>query len=195
MREANTERNTKETRIRLRLSLDGSGKANIDTGCGFLDHMLDLWSKHARFDLDLQCEGDTRVDYHHTCEDIGIALGQALATALADKTGIARYGSALVPMDETLMLCALDLSGRACLVYDVTTPTEKVGDFDCELAREFMLGFVRNAAVTLHLRMLSGENSHHILEAAFKALARALRAAVAQDGAWAGEIPSTKGAL
>ncbi len=195
MREANTERNTKETRIRLSLSLDGSGKANIDTGCGFLDHMLDLWSKHARFDLDLQCEGDTRVDYHHTCEDIGIALGQALATALADKTGIARYGSALVPMDETLMLCALDLSGRACLVYDVTTPTEKVGDFDCELAREFMLGFVRNAAVTLHLRMLSGENSHHILEAAFKALARALRAAVAQDGAWAGEIPSTKGAL
>ena len=195
MREANTERNTKETRIRLRLSLDGSGKANIDTGCGFLDHMLDLWSKHARFDLDLQCEGDTRVDYHHTCEDIGIALGQALATALADKTGIARYGSALVPMDETLMLCALDLSGRACLVYDVTTPTEKVGDFDCELAREFMLGFVRNAAVTLHLRMLSGENSHHILEAAFKALARALRAAVAQDGAWAGVIPSTKGAL
>ena len=194
MREATIARKTTETDIRLSLALEGEAY-RIDTGCGFLDHMLELFARHGGFGLELSCKGDTRVDYHHTVEDIGIALGEAVAKALGDKRGIARYGFFLLPMDEALILSAIDLSGRACLSYEITPTAEKVGSFDTELAEEFFQGFVRSAACTLHLCQLSGRNTHHILEGTFKAFARALRAAVSSDPAFSGEIPSTKGVL
>ncbi len=195
MRTAEIKRTTAETDISLFLDLDGSGKSTVETGCGFLDHMLTLFARHGRFDLTVKCSGDTWVDYHHTTEDIGIVLGQAFAQALGDKRGVRRYGSMLLPMDEALILCALDLSGRAYLGYELQIPTEKVGDFDTELAKEFFWGFVRTAACTLHLRQLAGENSHHIIEGAFKAFGRALREAVSIEEAYRDEIPSTKGML
>ena len=195
MRKAEIRRATAETDIRLSIDLDGAGVSQIETGCGFLDHMLTLFARHGRFDLTVSCQGDTHVDYHHTVEDIGIVLGQAVAQALGDKRGITRYGSMLLPMDETLVLCAVDLSGRAMLRYHLEIPAQKVGDFDTELGEEFFWGFVRAAALTLHLRQLDGTNSHHILEAAFKAFGRALRQAVSMDAAAADEIPSTKGSL
>ena len=195
MRTAELKRTTAETDIRLALNLDGDGKSSVDTGCGFLNHMLTLFARHGRFDLTLTCKGDTDVDYHHTTEDIGIVLGQAFAEALGDKRGIRRYGSMLLPMDEALILCALDLSGRAYLGYELSIPTEKVGDFDTELSKEFFWGFVRSSACTLHLRQLAGENSHHIIEGAFKAFGRALREAVSIEEAYRDEIPSTKGLL
>ena len=195
MRNADIARKTAETDIRLSLNLDGRGESRIDTGCGFLDHMLTLFARHGRFDLTVQCAGDTNVDFHHTVEDIGIVLGEAFARALGDKKGITRYGSALLPMDEALILCAVDLSGRCTLRYNVSIPAPKVGDFDTELGEEFFLAFARSAAATVHIRQLDGANSHHILEASFKALARALRQAVAIDPACRDEIPSTKGVL
>lgn len=195
MRTAQITRNTTETQISLTLSLDGSGNSQIDTGCGFLDHMLTLLAKHGRFDLTLSCKGDLYVDCHHTAEDVGIALGQAFHAALGEKKGIMRYGDIILPMDEALILCALDLSGRDYLGYDLQIPAAKVGSFDTELVEEFFLGFVRNAACTLHLRQLAGRNSHHIIEGAFKAVGRCLRSAVAIDSAFADEIPSTKGVL
>ena len=195
MRTAEIARKTAETDICLTLDLDGSGRSEIDSGCGFLDHMLTLFARHGRFDLTLKCDGDTNLDYHHTTEDVGIVLGQAFAEALGDKRGIKRYGSMLLPMDEALILCALDLSGRAHLEYALDIPTEKVGDFDTELTKEFFYGFVRSAGATLHLRELAGENSHHIIEGAFKAFGRAMKEAVAIDEAYRDEIPSTKGML
>ena len=195
MRTASIRRKTAETDIQLTLDLDGSGKSAVDTGCGFLDHMLTLFARHGRFDLTVKCDGDTHVDDHHTTEDVGIVLGQAFAEALGDKRGIKRYGSMLLPMDEALLLCALDLSGRAHLEYALEIPTEKVGDFDTELTKEFFCGFVRTSASTLHLRQLSGENSHHIIEGVFKAFGRAMKDAVAIDAAYRDEIPSTKGTL
>ena len=195
MRNATVNRSTSETDIRLTLELDGTGKTEISTGVGFLDHMLTLFAKHGRFDLTLTCKGDTDVDDHHSAEDIGICLGNAVATALGDKRGICRYGSMILPMDETLILSSIDLSGRAYLGYALEIPTEKVGSFDTELVKEFFLAFVRAAACTLHIRQLAGENSHHIIEGTFKAVGRALRAAVAIDPAAQNEIPSTKGVL
>ena len=195
MRQATVKRKTAETDIELTLDLDGSGKSGIDSGCGFLDHMLTLFAGHGRFDLTLTCRGDTQVDYHHSVEDIGIALGQAFAEALGDKRGLTRYGSMLLPMDEALVLCAVDLSGRAMLRYALEVPTEKAGDFDTELAEEFFWGFVRSAAATLHFRQLDGTNTHHILEAAFKAFGRTMRQAVKLDPELSGEVPSTKGVL
>lgn len=194
MRTAAVERNTKETRIALTLSLEG-GEIAVDTGCGFLDHMLELFAAHGRFGLKLKCAGDVNVDYHHTVEDVGIALGTAFREALGDKGGIIRFGDICLPMDETLMLCAVDISGRAFLNYDVDVPTDKVGDFDTELVKEFFMGFVRSAAVTLHLKELAGENSHHILEAEFKAFGRAMRTACGIDPSLNGALPSTKGLL
>ncbi|MBR2722588.1 MAG: imidazoleglycerol-phosphate dehydratase HisB [Clostridia bacterium] len=195
MRIATIERKTAETDIRLTLKLDGEGKSQIDSGCGFLDHMLTLFAKHGRFDLELTCKGDTEVDDHHTVEDIGIALGQAFSQALGEKRGITRYGSTILPMDEALILSATDLSGRGILCYGLEIPTEKVGEFDTELVKEFWLGFVRQAACALHIRQLAGENSHHIIEGTFKSVGRTLRQAVAIDEAFADEIPSTKGVL
>ena len=195
MREATITRNTAETQISLKLNLDGSGNSEIKTGVGFLDHMLVLLAKHGRFDLNISCNGDTWVDDHHSVEDVGIALGQAFAAALGDKRGINRYGSQLLPMDESLVLCAVDLSGRDYLGYDLPIPSQKIGSFDTELVEEFWLGFVRNACCTLHLRLLTGSNSHHIAEGAFKAAGRALRQAVAVDKDFAQDIPSTKGVL
>ena len=195
MRQATVKRKTAETDIELTLDLDGSGKSQIDSGCGFFDHMLTLFAGHGRFDLTLTCRGDTQVDYHHSVEDIGIALGEAFSEALGDKRGLTRYGSMLLPMDEALVLCAVDLSGRTMLRYALEVPTEKVGDFDTELAEEFFWGFVRSAAATVHLRQLDGTNTHHILEAAFKAFGRAMRQAVKLDSELSGEVPSTKGVL
>ncbi|MBQ8309888.1 MAG: imidazoleglycerol-phosphate dehydratase HisB [Clostridia bacterium] len=195
MRTSEIIRKTAETDITLKLNLDGSGASTVDSGCGFLDHMLTLLAKHARFDLALTCKGDTCVDDHHTVEDVGIALGQAFASALGDKRGIVRYGDTTLPMDESLILSAVDLSGRAYLGYALDIPTEKVGTFDTELVEEFFLGFVRNAACTLHIHQLAGTNSHHIIEGTFKSVARSLRQAVAIDAAFADEIPSTKGVL
>ena len=195
MASAEVTRKTGETDIKLTLKLDGTGRSQIKSGCGFLDHMLTLFAKHGRFDLDLTCQGDVEVDYHHSAEDIGICLGQAFREALGNGAGICRYGSMLLPMDEALVLCAVDISGRACLVYNAEIPTEKVGDFDTELVEEFLNAFVRQAAVTLHIKQLDGKNSHHIIEAIFKAMARAFAQAVSQDAARAGEIPSTKGVL
>ena len=195
MREAEIIRRTAETDIRLRLVLDGTGRSEIDTGCGFLNHMLTLFAKHGRFDLEVKCVGDTDVDDHHSVEDIGICLGQAFAQALGDMAGIARYAHIILPMDEALLLIAVDVSGRAHLSYDAAIPTQKIGDFDTELVKEFWLGFVRKANVTLHIRSLAGENSHHIVEGMFKAAARALSAACAVDPVLNGEIPSTKGVL
>ncbi|MBR0408561.1 MAG: imidazoleglycerol-phosphate dehydratase HisB [Clostridia bacterium] len=195
MRQATIKRSTKETQIQLSLNLDGTGKAEIDTGVGFLNHMLELLAFHSGFDLTVSCKGDTWVDDHHSVEDIGIALGQALSEALGDKKGITRYGNFLLPMDEALVLCAIDLSGRDTLGYQVTLPAQKVGTFDTELVKEFMLGFVRNAKACLHFQMMAGENTHHIIEAMFKGLGRALKQAVAIDPARAGETPSSKGIL
>ena len=195
MRKATISRNTAETKINLTLNLDGTGKSEIATGVGFLDHMLTLFTKHGRFDLTVSCQGDTWVDDHHTAEDVGIALGQAFKTALGDKKGITRYGNMILPMDESLILTAVDLSGRGYLGYDLQIPAQKVGTFDTELVEEFWLGFIRNAECTLHIRKMAGTNSHHIIEGAFKSAGRSLRAAVAIEAAFADEIPSTKGVL
>ena len=195
MKTATILRKTAETDINLTLTIDGTGKSEINSGCGFLDHMLTLFAKHGKFDLTLTCKGDTWVDDHHTVEDIGIALGQAFAEALGDKKGICRYGDTVLPMDESLILTAVDLSGRSYLGYGLEIPTQKVGTFDTELVEEFFLGFVRNAQMNLHIRQLAGSNSHHIIEGAFKSVARSLRQAVSIDAAFADEIPSTKGVL
>ncbi|MBQ3201373.1 MAG: imidazoleglycerol-phosphate dehydratase HisB [Clostridia bacterium] len=195
MRNATIERTTKETAISLALTLEGSGKNEIASGCGFLDHMLTLFAVHGRFDITLSCKGDTFVDDHHTVEDIGIALGEAFKAALGDKRGITRYGSIILPMDEALILAAVDISGRGMLVYDMPIPTEKVGSFDTELVKEFLIAFTRKAEITLHVKELAGENSHHIIEGCFKALARALRTAVKIDAETANEVPSSKGVL
>ena len=193
MRVSDIQRNTAETQISLKLNLDGTGKSNIDTGVGFLNHMLTLFAANGKFDLTVTCSGDTEVDDHHSVEDVGICLGQAFQAALGDKRGITRYGSFLLPMDEALILSAVDISGRSCLCYELEIPTEKIGTFDTELVEEFFLGFVRSCHMSLHLRQLAGKNAHHIVEGAFKALGRALKAAVALDGS--NEIPSTKGVL
>ena len=195
MRTAEIIRTTKETDISLSLNLDGKGESKINSGCGFLDHMLTLFAKHGRFDLVLSCKGDTEVDYHHTAEDIGIALGDAFKNALSDKKGIVRYGSTILPMDEALILSALDLSGRSFLKYDISIPSSKVGDFDTELVEEFWLGFTRRAECTLHIKELSGSNSHHIIEGIFKSVARSFKDAVKIDPDFSDEIPSTKGVL
>lgn len=195
MRTSTIIRRTAETDIRLELNLDGSGNGDIDTGCGFLNHMLTLFARHGRFDLTVKCVGDIDVDDHHTVEDIGICLGMAFAEALGDMGGIVRYGHTILPMDEALILTAADISGRCHLGYDMDIPTQKIGAFDTELVQEFWLGFVRKANVTLHFKKLSGVNSHHIVEGAFKSAARSLRAAVAIDPGLNGEIPSTKGIL
>ena len=195
MRSAVLSRKTAETDISLSINLDGRGKSKIDTGCGFLDHMLTLFASHGRFDLEVSCKGDTYVDYHHSVEDIGIVLGEAFAKALGDKRGIKRYGDNVLPMDEALILSAVDFSGRSYLGYALDIPTEKVGDFDTELVEEFFLAFVRQAKCALHIRMLAGKNSHHIIEGAFKSVARTLRQAVGIDGQYENEIPSTKGVL
>ena len=195
MREAKLERKTNETDIIIRIDLDGSGLYDIDTGCGFLNHMLELFTRHGNFDIDLRCKGDTEVDDHHTVEDVGIVLGQAMLAALGDKRGINRYGSVTLPMDEALIVAAVDLSGRAALGYALEVPTEKVGNFDTELVREFMEAMSRNLGAAIHVRQLAGLNSHHIIEGAFKALARALREAVALDERNSGRLPTTKGSL
>ena len=195
MRAMEVNRATAETVITVRLDLDGRGGSDIETGVGFLDHMLQLFAKHGKFDLGIRCEGDTNVDDHHTVEDVGIALGEAFAKALGDKKGINRYGSAIIPMDEALILTAVDFSGRSYLGFDLNIPTQKVGTFDTELVEEFWQGFTRNAACTLHIRQLAGANSHHIIEGAFKSAARSMREAVKIDEAFAEEIPSTKGVL
>ena len=193
MRTCKMTRKTAETDICLELNLDGAGKSSIDTGVGFLNHMLTLFAAHGKFDLTVVCRGDTEVDDHHSVEDIGICLGTAFREALGDKRGITRYGSFLLPMDEALILCAVDLSGRSCLCDELEIPTQKIGTFDTELVEEFRLGFVRSCPMSLHLRQLAGKNAHHIVEGAFKGLGRALKQAVALDGS--GEIPSTKGVL
>ncbi len=195
MRTASINRKTNETDIVLSLNLDGTGKSEIVSGCGFLDHMLTLFAKHGRFDLTLSCKGDTEVDDHHSVEDIGIALGKAFSEALGNCRGIVRYGSMLLPMDEALLLCAVDISGRDLLVSDLQIPAQKVGTFDTELTEEFLAAFVRSAGITLHVKQLNGKNSHHIIEGLFKALSRALAMAVAIDTARTDEIPSTKGVL
>ena len=195
MRTADIKRDTNETKITLQLNLDGTGKTDIASGCGFLDHMLELFARHGDFDLTVKCEGDTYVDYHHSVEDIGICLGKAFTEALGDKRGINRYGQFLLPMDETLVLCACDLSGRDYLGWSVELTNPKVGDFDTELAKEFWLGFVRNCPASIHIRQMAGENTHHILEAVFKGMGRTLKMAVAMDPKHANEIPSTKGVL
>jgi len=195
MRNAQITRKTAETDIQLSLCLDGSGVADINTGCGFFDHMLTLFAAHGKFDLCVSCNGDTNVDYHHSVEDIGICLGQAFKSALGDCKGIKRYGNMILPMDEALILCALDVSGRSYLAYSLNIPSEKIGDFDSELVEEFFLAFIRNSGITLHVKQLDGRNSHHIAEGAFKAFARAMRMAVEIDAADADKIPSTKGVL
>ena len=195
MRSADIVRKTGETDIRVKLILEGSGKSEIGTGIGFLDHMLTLFARHGRFDLEVSCKGDTYVDDLHSVEDIWIALGKAFDQALADRKGVVRYGSTILPMDESLILSAVDLSGRGLLVYDLRIPAEKVGTFDTELTEEFFRAFAHNAGATLHIKQLDGKNSHHIIEGAFKSVARSLRTAVAIDPDFAGEIPSTKGVL
>ena len=193
MRAYEITRRTAETDIFLSLNLDGTGKSTIDTGCGFLNHMLTLFAAHGKFDLTVKCIGDTHVDDHHSAEDIGIVLGQAFQAALGDKRGITRYGSFLLPMDEALILTAVDISGRACLCYGLEIPTQKIGTFDSELVEEFFLGFTRNCPMSLHIRQMAGKNAHHIVEGAFKSVARSLKSAVALDGT--NDIPSTKGVL
>ena len=195
MRTAELSRKTAETDITLRLDLDGTGKSEVYTGCGFLNHMLTLFARHGRFDLVVACDGDVWVDDHHTVEDIGICLGDAFAQALGDKRGVARYGSALLPMDEALILTAVDLSGRGMLCCELRIPAQKVGTFDTELAEEFFIALARRGDMTLHIRQLAGNNSHHIIEGAFKSLARSLGAAAAVDPRFSQEIPSTKGVL
>ena len=193
MRTCELSRKTAETDISLCLNLDGTGKSDIATGCGFLDHMLTLFAAHGKFDLKVKCAGDTYVDDHHSVEDIGICLGQAFQNALGDKRGITRYGSFLLPMDEALILSAVDISGRSCLCFGLEIPTQKIGTFDTELVEEFFLAFPRNCPMSLHIRQMAGKNAHHIVEGAFKSVARALKAAVALDGT--NDIPSTKGVL
>ena len=195
MRTARIRRRTAETDITLSLTIEGTGKSDIATGCGFLDHMLTLFARHGRFDLAVTCQGDTHIDDHHTVEDIAICLGDAFAEALGDKRGITRYASALLPMDEALLLTAVDISGRGMLCCDLDIPTEKVGAFDTQLTEEFLLALTRRADITLHVRQLAGKNSHHIIEGLFKSLSRTLSAAAAMDSRAAGEIPSTKGVL
>lgn len=195
MRTSTINRKTAETDISLTLNLDGKGESNIDTGCGFLDHMLTLFAKHGRFDLNVKCVGDTNVDDHHTVEDIGISLGLAFKEALGDKKGVTRYGYMILPMDETLILSAIDFSGRSYLNYDLDIPAEKVGTFDTELTEEFFYGFIRNAECTLHIKQLDGKNSHHIIEGTFKSVARTIKEAVKIDSKFADDILSTKGVL
>ena len=195
MRSAEIKRTTAETDIYLSLKLDGEGKSEIDTGCGFLNHMLTLFARHGNFDLAVSCKGDIDVDYHHTAEDIGICLGEAFKNALGDMKGITRYAHTILPMDESLILSAVDISGRSFLAYTAEIPTEKVGDFDTELVREFFEAFVRKADITLHIRQLDGCNSHHIIEGMFKSVARSVKAAVAIDEKNKDKIPSTKGVL
>ncbi len=195
MRTAEIVRTTAETDIRLTLNLDGTGNSTINTGCGFLDHMLTLFARHGRFDLTVTCRGDTAVDDHHTVEDIGICLGSAFRQALGEKRGIIRYGSMTLPMDEALILTAVDLSGRGMLCYGLSIPSEKVGTFDTELVEEFWLAFVREAGATIHIQQLAGKNSHHIIEGTFKSMARSLSQAIAIDPRFSQEIPSTKGVL
>lgn len=195
MRTAQIKRTTAETDISLTLSLDGTGISDCRTGCGFLDHMLTLFAKHGRFDVTVTCVGDTQVDYHHTVEDIGICLGKAFAESMGDKKGIVRYGDTTLAMDESLILTAVDVSGRGGCYYALEIPTQKVGDFDTELCHEFFIAFARDAGITLHMRQLTGCNSHHIIEGTFKSVARSLKKAVAIDRAFANEIPSTKGIL
>jgi len=195
MRKAEIKRTTGETDISLTLNFDGTGVSDCRTGCGFLDHMLTLFAKHGRFDLTVTCLGDTHVDYHHTVEDIGICLGRAFARCLGDKKGIVRYGDTTLAMDESLILSAVDISGRGGCYYALNIPTQKVGDFDTELCQEFFIAFARDAGITLHLRQLAGCNSHHIIEGTFKSVARSLKKAVAIDKAFANEVPSTKGIL
>ncbi|MBR6901870.1 MAG: imidazoleglycerol-phosphate dehydratase HisB [Synergistaceae bacterium] len=195
MRQAEISRNTKETQIKIFLELDGTGQNKIKTGCGFLDHMLTLFAAHGRFDLIINCSGDVEVDYHHTVEDVGICLGQAFSQALGDKKGITRYGNIILPMDEALILTAIDFSGRAYLNWDVNITPQKVGDFDTELAQEFWLGFVRNSFCTLHFKQFAGTNAHHIIECAFKAAARSIAQAVKINPEYKNEIPSTKGVI
>ncbi len=195
MRQGKIIRETRETSITLSLELDGSGKSEILTGCGFLDHMLTLFASHGRFDLAVKCSGDYHVDYHHTVEDAGICLGLAFSEALGEKRGITRYGNIILPMDEALILTAIDFSGRAYLGWEMEITAQKVGDFDTELAQEFWLGFVRNALCTLHFRQFAGSNAHHIIECAFKSAARAIAQAVRINSEYASEIPSTKGVI
>jgi imidazoleglycerol-phosphate dehydratase len=195
MRNAQIKRTTKETDIDLSINLDGKGDSVINSGCGFLDHMLTLFAKHARFDLNVKCVGDVEVDYHHTTEDIAICLGDAFKNAIGDKKGICRYGDIILPMDEALILSAVDISGRGQCYYNMQMPTEKVGDFDTELCKEFWDGFARQAGISLHVVMLDGGNSHHIIEGSFKSVARSLRKAVKIDPELKDEIPSTKGII
>ncbi len=195
MRIASIERATAETDIKLSVNLDGCGKVEANSGCGFLDHMLTLFAKHGRFDISVYCKGDTNVDYHHTVEDIGICLGKAFLDALGDKKGIVRYGDCILPMDESLILSAVDVSGRGDSFCDLQIPTQKVGDFDTELCYEFFTAFAKNAGITLHIRKIAGFNSHHIIEGAFKSVARSLRTAVGIDAAFADDVPSTKGTI
>ncbi|MDO4486709.1 MAG: imidazoleglycerol-phosphate dehydratase HisB [Bacillota bacterium] len=195
MRRKKIVRDTKETQIVLALEIDGTGAYEIDTGVGFLDHMLELFARHGRFDLAVDCKGDTDVDFHHTTEDIGIALGQAFRESLGDKRGIYRYGHMILPMDEALVLCAVDISGRSYLGFDAEFPAQKVGDFDTELVKEFMAALVRELGMNLHIKMLAGENTHHMIEGIFKCLGRVLRQACAIEEEYADEIPSTKGVL
>ena len=195
MRRKKIVRDTRETQIVLALEIDGTGAYEIDTGVGFLDHMLELFARHGRFDLAVDCKGDTNVDFHHTTEDIGIALGQAFRESLGDKRGIYRYGSMVLPMDEALVLCAVDISGRSYLGFDVEFPAQKVGEFDTELVKEFMAALSRELGMNLHIKMLAGENTHHMIEGIFKCLGRVLRQACAIEEEFADEIPSTKGVL
>ena len=195
MRTTTIQRTTAETDIALTLNLDGTGKSACRTGCGFLDHMLTLFARHGRFDLTVECTGDTYVDDHHTVEDIGICLGRAFAACLGEKRGIVRYGDTTLAMDESLILSAVDISGRGGCYYALAIPTEKVGTFDTELCQEFFIALAREAGLTLHLRQLAGSNAHHIIEGAFKSVARSLRTAVSIDAAFSDEVPSTKGML
>lgn len=195
MRNAQIKRTTKETDIDLSINLDGKGDSVINSGCGFLDHMLTLFAKHARFDLNVKCVGDVEVDYHHTTEDIAICLGDAFKNAIGDKKGICRYGDIILPMDEALILSAVDISGRGQCYYNMQMPTEKVGDFDTELCKEFWDAFARQAGLSLHIVMIDGGNSHHIIEGSFKSVARSLRKAVKIDPELKNEIPSTKGII
>ncbi len=195
MRTSVIERNTAETQIKIALNLDAFESPDVDTGCGFLDHMLTLFASHSRFGLKVECDGDYYVDYHHTVEDVGIALGQAVSEAVGNKAGICRYGDIILPMDEALILCAVDVSGRTQLEFGLELPSATVGDFDTELVREFFLGFVRSFPMALHIKSLAGVNTHHIIEGAFKAFARVLKKALAIDPALDGAVPSTKGVL
>ena len=195
MRTASKERNTKETKIKAKLNLDGSGKAKINTGCGFLDHMLTLFASHGKLDLEVSCKGDIEVDYHHTVEDVAIVIGALFKEALGDKKGIVRYGNMILPMDEALILTAIDFSGRSLLCYEANIRAKKVGDFDTELAEEFWMAFVRSASCTLHIRQMAGRNSHHIIEGMFKSAARSIRQAIAIDPEQKDNVPSTKGVL